>query len=141
MGRDSSVAFMVEGVVVLGSLMSGVAGMAAASSFHGQRIDNGPYLPEQDKKRYQNLQTVQYGAASEGQYDFWNTMDKSRRASGPAQNRQPQPNINQQQNQNPEYAYDFRNTVDKRVPAAYGIRGPSNVVGPYFRPPVSSQHN
>uniref|UniRef100_A0A7S0MH20 Uncharacterized protein n=1 Tax=Cryptomonas curvata TaxID=233186 RepID=A0A7S0MH20_9CRYP len=114
--------------------------MAAASSFHGERIVNGPYLPQEDRSRYQNSPTLQYGA-SEGQYDFWSTMDKSRRENGPAQNLQAQPTNHQQNNRNPEHAYDFWNTVDKRVPAAYGIRGPAKVVGPYYRTPSSSQHN
>jgi hypothetical protein len=128
---------MVEGVVILGSLMSGVAGMAAASSFHGERIHNGPYLPQHEQSRYHSP-TLQYGA-SEGQYDFWNTMDKSRRGNGPAQNLQ-QPTIHKEQNRNPDHAYDFWNTVDKRVPAGYGIRGPTKEVGPYVRTPSAAHH-
>jgi hypothetical protein len=130
----------MEGVVVLGSLMSGVAGMAAASSFHGQRRDDGPYLLQRDQSRYQNAPTQQYGA-SEGQYDFWNTMDKSRRENGSAQNLQSRPTFQQQQNRNSNNAYDFWNSVDKRVPASYGIKGPTTKeVGPYFRTSSSSQH-
>jgi hypothetical protein len=127
----------MEGVVILGTVMGGASGMAAASSYHGERTFNGPYLLQYDQSSHGNAPTPQH--AADGYYEFWNTTAKSR-GNDPTRNLSSQPIARPQQNRKPEYAYDFWNSVDKSVPASYGMTGPTKEVGPCFRA-SSSQRN
>ena len=102
---------MVEMVVFGGAILCGVAGLAAASSFHHRKED---LLHERGEDVSQNIRNnISLPADQMGTRGRDDAQKRYQRA---------------------EYPYEFWNTVNNRVPSSYGITFTGDKqAGPFIR--------
>ena len=119
---------MVEVVVFGAAILCGAAGLAAASSSHRERKES------LDDRPVQTVDPNRQHRRSNDGYDFWDATLKGGEWSGDRNRVPPDQNLKRKSYQNPDYPYEFWNTVDKQVPPSYGINVPQGKqAGPFYR--------